>query len=78
MRRWTKLERTTQSQLIREWKPWIRSTGPTTPAGKAKASLNAQKHGLYGAEFRRCRRTLMEQAKLLRMLVIQGRHPQSV
>lgn len=42
---WTPKRRMQQSTKIREWKPWIKSTGPTTHKGKARSSQNAYKHG---------------------------------
>ncbi len=44
--------------LIHRWKPWERSTGPKTVAGKARVSRNARKGGT--------RDTLRALAKLLR------------
>ncbi|MDB5842367.1 MAG: hypothetical protein JWQ23_4319, partial [Herminiimonas sp.] len=38
MRQWTPEERERQSVLIRQWKPWERSTGPITDAGKASSA----------------------------------------
>jgi hypothetical protein len=43
---WTPERRARQAELIRHWKPWEKSTGPQTPAGKAKVSRNAFKGGL--------------------------------
>lgn len=40
MPRWTPESRLKQSEKIREWQPWARSTGPTTEEGKAIASKN--------------------------------------
>lgn len=51
MRQWTPEERERQSALIRQWKPWERSTGPRTEAGKATASGNAQSHGMRSADW---------------------------
>jgi len=34
-----------QSELIRNWQPWNRSTGPKTADGKAAASRSACKGG---------------------------------
>lgn len=31
--------------MIRQWKPWEKSTGPRSPQGKAKVSTNAYKGG---------------------------------
>ena len=33
--------------MIRTWKPWERSTGPTTDEGKGRSSQNALIHGGY-------------------------------
>jgi len=40
--RWTAASRARQSQLIRCWAPWTRSTGPRTVGGKARSSRNAE------------------------------------
>ena len=50
---WTPERRARQAQLIRNWKPWERSTGPTTAKGKARVSRNGYKGGI-----RRALRTL--------------------
>ena len=42
---WTQERRQRQSELIQTWKPWEKSTGPRTAAGKAKSSQNAFKAG---------------------------------
>lgn len=42
---WTPERRARQAVLIRNWRPWERSTGPRTNEGKAKASRNAYKGG---------------------------------
>ena len=38
---WTPERRARQAEIIRCVKPWTRSTGPRTVAGKAKSSMNA-------------------------------------
>lgn len=48
---WTQERRARQAVLIHNWKPWGRSTGPKTGAGKAASSTNAKKHGLRGREW---------------------------
>ena len=40
---WTLERRYLQSLRIQEWRPWLKSTGPRTYAGKARASLNGCK-----------------------------------
>ena len=47
---WTPERRARQAALIRTWRPWDRSTGPRTEAGKLKASRNADKIGEWKAE----------------------------
>lgn len=42
---WTPERRRAQAEAIRRWRPWTRSTGPRTAAGKARAAQNAYKHG---------------------------------
>ncbi|HUW37489.1 MAG TPA: hypothetical protein VMV91_09155 [Rhodocyclaceae bacterium] len=37
---WTDERRARQAELIRSWRPWTKSTGPKTEAGKAIASQN--------------------------------------
>lgn len=50
MRHWTQEERERQATLIRNWKPWLRSTGPTSDAGKGRVSQNALAHGAYSQQ----------------------------
>ena len=47
-RPWTAEQRAQQSQKIRQWQPWNKSTGARTPEGKARASRNAYKGGNRG------------------------------
>lgn len=42
---WTPERRRQQSMAIRRWRPWERSTGPRTSAGKTKVARNAWKGG---------------------------------
>ena len=51
MRIWTLEQRKRQADVIRKWKPWEQSTGPTSDEGKAIASRNALKHGMRAAEW---------------------------
>jgi hypothetical protein len=52
--------------LIRRWRPWEKSTGPRSPAGKAKAAQNAYKGGARQL-FRELARTLKAQRQVLDM-----------
>jgi len=45
MRHWTQAERAKQSRLIQNWKPWNKSTGPRSAAGKVIVSTNPFKGG---------------------------------
>lgn len=42
---WTAEKRQEQRERINNAKPWLKSTGATTPEGKAKVSRNAYKGG---------------------------------
>jgi hypothetical protein len=51
MNGWTLERRQRQAELIHNWQPWNRSTGPKTPEGKATVSRNAWQ-GEYRQELR--------------------------
>ena len=42
---WTPERKAKQSQAIRQWQPWLKSTGAKTAEGKAVVSRNAFKGG---------------------------------
>src|SRR6266480_6452148 len=42
---WTPERRSKQAQLIHNWRPWERSTGPQTAAGKERVARNAYQGG---------------------------------
>lgn len=71
---WTPERRARQAELIRKVKPWLKSTGPRTVEGKAKASENRQK-ALEKArrDVERARRDLAETEK--RLALIKGGLP---
>jgi hypothetical protein len=46
MHGWTDSRRQQQAQAIRRWRPWDHSTGPRTPAGKARCARNAYRDGV--------------------------------
>ncbi len=68
---WTDAQRAAASERARKSKPWLRSTGPKTAAGKARSARNALKHGYYTVAARAARarhraiRAFHEHAKAL-------------
>ena len=59
MNGWTPERRARMSAMIRNWKPWEKSTGPRTDEGKAVSSRNAFKGG-YRELVRELSRALRE------------------
>ncbi len=57
---WTPERRARQAELIRQWRPWERSTGPKSVGGKAAVSQNAYKGGTWRM-LRELSRALREQ-----------------
>jgi len=49
-----------RAALIHRWKPWERSTGPTSAEGEGSSARNAYKGG-WRAELRDLKRLLREQ-----------------
>lgn len=66
---WTEERKARQAALIRTWKPWNRSTGPRTDAGKTISSANREKSLRAAAEaVEQAERELMDaRRKLERM-----------
>ena len=60
----TKEHRQIRSQMIHQWKPWLKSTGAKTEEGKAVSSMNAYKGGLRPKQ-RDLNRQLNEQMKAM-------------
>ena len=56
---WTRERRARQSEAIRHWQPWTRSTGPRTLEGKARSSRNRYQGDTRGM-LREVRRLLRE------------------
>ena len=50
VRKWTEEQKKAQAEKIREYKPWLMSTGAHTEEGKKKSSQNALKTGEYTAD----------------------------
>jgi hypothetical protein len=61
---WTQERRAWQAELIRQWRPWEKSTGPRTQAGKDVVSRNADKGGTWRL-LRELARAMREQQKHL-------------
>jgi hypothetical protein len=61
---WTPEQREKQSVLIRQWKPWEKSSGPKTTEGKRRASMSAYKGGVR-PKLRALARALREQGQVL-------------
>lgn len=47
---WSSERRAAQAAAIERWRPWERSTGPRSEAGKQRSRLNATKHGNRSAD----------------------------
>ena len=60
----TKEHRQMRSQMIHQWKPWLKSSGAKTEEGKTVSSMNAYKGGLR-QEQRELNRQLNEQMKVM-------------
>jgi hypothetical protein len=60
---WTPERRARQSEAIRRWRPWERSTGPKTAQGKTRVSRNAYRGG-HRAILRALARLLKELPEL--------------
>ncbi len=58
---WTDERRQKARERILKNKPWEKSTGPKTKAGKEKSSLNALKHGM-------CSRVLLERLHQIKLI----------
>ena len=61
---WTSERKARQAELIRQWRPWGKSTGPRTQEGKAKVAHNSYRGGSWRL-LRDLARALSEQRKLL-------------
>ena len=67
---WTDARRRQQSELIRSWAPWRKSTGPKTPEGKAIAAHRGYqgKDYVLSREFKAEMRAVREALRILRTL----------
>ena len=60
--RWTDEARVKQAEQIKEWKPWLKSTGPKTEEGKSASSMNALKGGAYSSDIKQLKATIAKLA----------------
>jgi hypothetical protein len=61
---WSAERRAAHAAAMRQWKPWEKSTGPRTKAGKMKSSQNALKHGKRTIEWTLFRALMTNQKRL--------------
>ncbi len=62
---WTLERRKRQAELIRQWAPWDKSTGPKTPEGKERVARNPWRGGH--------RQLLRELSKMVNQEIRQAR-----
>ena len=65
---WSPERRAKQSQAIRQWQPWTKSTGARTSQGKAVVSRNAFKGG-HRPHLRQLAKDLAEEFQYTQRLV---------
>jgi hypothetical protein len=70
---WSSERRAKHAAAIRRWKPWMKSTGPKTAAGKARAAQNAYKHGGRARPARLLHEALAAQRSCVRHVVLYAR-----
>ena len=66
--RWTPERRARQAELIRQWQPWAKSTGPKSPEGKQRVSRNAWTGG-HRAEMRELTKMVNAEIRAAREMV---------
>ena len=67
-RGWPPERRRKQAERLRKLKPWLKSTGPKTRTGKARAAQNALKHGGRARLIRKIAYMLALHRRLLRKI----------
>ena len=65
---WTPERRQRQAELIRQWKPWAKSTGPRSLEGKERVSRNAWTGG-HRAQLREMSKLVNAEIRASRELV---------
>ena len=69
---WSLERRARQAELIRQWEPWARSSGPRSLEGKQRVSRNAWTGG-HRARLRELSKMVNEQVRASRELVNSSR-----
>jgi hypothetical protein len=69
MRNWTPEARAKQAALCRRHRPWAKSTGPRSAAGKAASSRNARKTSFTRRDLQRIRAVLRLQKRQLKAIM---------
>lgn len=64
---WTAERRARQAELIRNWRPWERSTGPKSDEGKARSAMRGFKGG-WRQELRDLALLLREHGEVLKRI----------
>ena len=75
---WTPERRLKQSEAIRRWQPWTRSTGPRTPEGKAVSAMNRYSGGRTRDLMREVRKLLRDSDTELKQLEATLRNAKSM
>lgn len=63
---WTEERRAAAAAAIKKWEPWKRSTGPTTPEGKARSAQNLRPSAARRSEWLFRRHARQEQSRIRR------------
>lgn len=67
---WTEERRRKQAENIRKTKPWEKSTGPRSAAGKKRCSMNAYKEGYHSGHWKAVRQALLLNREFLRHFAV--------
>lgn len=65
---WTDAQRAKAAARCRAHRPWFKSTGPRTAAGKKISARNAYKHGRYSRDITALRHWLCQMARASKIL----------
>lgn len=68
MRTWTLEARAAQRAVMQRLKPWTKSTGPRTAAGKKISAANSLKTGLHSKPMQKLRKVLRDYRSYLKFL----------